>query len=280
MSKSVRIYLIFWCMSLSKKSLILTALIVFLFCRAEAQKFSFGAKAGALVSWCSFADPDDSKEFSSLPKAGFLVEGLINFPMKSNYSFQAEGGFSQHGRRVSYANGTWENNSTYYFGNLSMILRRSFQLHVLKNVPTNWFVNVGPSINYWLSGRGNIIVEYGVTQPYSMIFNKPSDLSYDKMFVNDANRWLFGLSGGIGFDATTLRNQKIVTELRVSFAKTYLGNKNSTAINVLGFEDSLKANLLTINLSVAYVFDKDIKESKMGKSNKDKVVNRKKTKKK
>ena len=160
-----------------------------------------------------------------------------------------------------------------------MILRRSFRLHVIKNVPTNWFVNVGPNINYWIGGRGNIIVEYGVTQPYSMIFNKTSDLSYDKMFINDANRWLFGLSGGIGFNATTVRNQKIVTELRVSFAKTYLGNKNSSSINVLGFEDSLKANLLTVNLSVAYVFDRDIKESKMGKSNKDKAVNRKKTRK-
>ena len=88
MRKSIRFYLIFWCMSLLKKCLILTVLMVFLFCTTEAQKFSLGAKAGALASWCSFADPDDQHNFSSSPKFGFSLEGLINFPMKSKTHFR------------------------------------------------------------------------------------------------------------------------------------------------------------------------------------------------
>ncbi len=263
-------------MSLSQKKFLLTAFLLFFLCVAGAQKFSIGAKAGVLASWASFADSENTSQFSSSSKIGFSVGGLINFPLKNNYSFQAEAGFSQQGRKIAFNDGTWENKCTYYFGDFSMALRRSFKLYIGKDIPANWFINVGPSINYWIQGKGEIDTGSDPGQKYSILFDKTSDLSYDKMFLSDINRWLFGLSGGIGFNATTLRNQKIVTELRFSFAKTYLGRENSATINILGFKDNLKANLITTSLSVAYVFDKDILKSKMGKSTQDKVVKKKK----
>ena len=258
------------------KKLPLAVLLLFLLLEATAQKFSIGAKAGILASWSSLADAEDKQNFGSKPKLGFSVAGLINFPLKNNYSFQAEAGFSQQGRIVTFNGGTWENHCTYYFGDLSMLLRRSFRLDIGKDIPANWFINVGPNINYWIQGKGKLTAEPNSEQKYSILFNKTPDLSYDKMFLTDINRWLFGLSAGIGFNATTMRYQKIFTELRFSFAKTYLGQKNSATINILGFEDNLKANLITTSLSVAYIFDEDLRKAKMGKSTKDKVVKRKK----
>ena len=249
-----------------RNSAILLILVLHFF-SAQAQKFDIGGKVGVLVTWPHFGDSEDKKDFKPLPKLGLSIAGLINFPLKNNYSFQTEAGFSRQGRIVSYNAGTWKNSSTYYFADMNMMLRKSFNLRIAKNIPTNWFLNIGPNINYWISANGKIEVEYGVTQKFTGVFNKAPEPSYDKMYLNNINRWLFGLNLGIGFNATTTRHQKIFTELRFTWAGTYLGKKNSASMDgILGFQDNLKASLNVVNLSVAYIIDKDRKESKMGKS--------------
>ncbi len=248
-----------------KSGSILLCLVLPLF-SAHAQKYTIGGKAGVLISWPAFADKVDKKAFGSLPRLGISVAGLINFPLKEHYSFQAEGGFSRQGRTVTYNAGNWRNKCTYYFADMSMMLRRSFRLRLAENIPSNWFVNIGPNINYWISSSGTIAADPGVTQKFTGVFNRTPEPVYDKMYLNDINRWLFGLNMGIGFNATTLRKQKIMTELRFTWAGTYLGKKNSATMNILGFEDNLKASLNVLNLSVAYVFDKDRQDSKKGKS--------------
>lgn len=248
------------------KSGFLLLCLVLTFFSAVAQKFTIGGKAGVLINWPAFADREDKRIFASRPKLGLSVAGLINFPLKEHYSFQAEGGFSRQGRIVTYNAGTWKNNCTYYFADMNMMLRRSFRLHIAKNIPTNWFLNIGPNINYWISTTGSVKVDPGVTQKFTGVFNKTPEPIYDKMYLNDVNRWLFGLNLGVGFNASTLRKQKIMTELRFTWIGTYLGKKNSATMNILGFEDDLKASLNVLNLSVAYVFDKDKKESRTGKS--------------
>jgi hypothetical protein len=248
------------------KSTALLLCLLLAFFGAHAQKYTIGGKAGVLLSWPTFADKEDKNVFGSRPRLGFSVAGLINFPMKEHYSFQAEGGFSRQGRTITYSAGTWKNECTYYFADMNMMLRRTFRLHLAKNIPTNWFLNIGPNINYWISSSGRIQVDPGVTQIFTGVFNQKPGPVYDKMYLNDVNRWLFGLNVGLGFNATTLRRQKIMTELRFTWAGTYLGKKNSATMNILGFEDNLKAGLNVINLSVGYVFDKDRQLSKTGKS--------------
>jgi len=248
-----------------KSGFILLCLVLPSF-RTYAQKFTIGGKAGVLISWPAFGDKEDKKIFGSSPHLGFSVAGLINFPLKNRYSFQAEGGFSRQGRIVTYNADTWKNNCTYYFADMNMMLRRSFQLRIVKNTPTNWFLNLGPNINYWISSSGTVKADPGVSQNFTGVFNKTPEPTYDKMYLNNINRWLFGLNLGIGFNATTVRKQKIMTELRFTWVGTYLGKKNSATMNILGFQDNLKASLNVLNLSVAYVFDKDRKEIKTGKS--------------
>ena len=81
-----------------------------------------------------------------------------------------------------------------------------------------------------------------------------------------------GIQAGVGFEAPMKRNQHISFELRFVSGHTYLGEKNSAYIEILGFEDtSLKQNLKTLQFAVAYTFDFDLKAGKKGKS----TINRK-----
>ena len=250
------------------------------FLPAYCQKFSIGAKAGPLISWGSFGDKDDKAEYSHKIKPGFYAAGLVFFPLKNKYSFQSEFGFSQRGRKITFNEDSWENNAVYYFADASMMLRRSFPLNLGPNIPSQWFVNVGPRVSYWISGKGK--VNAGGSYNYTVVFTEMpqyvSEPDFDKMYMRDINRWLFGIDVGVGFNAPLKQNRKLSTELRFTSGHTFLGAKTSATNRTLGFSDNLRANEKILTLTVAYVIDVNVQQSRKGKSTKDKEVKRERTK--
>jgi len=243
----------------------------------NGQSFSLGLKGGPSLTWADFSDNDDDirAKFGTKPKVGFIVGGLISFPLKHNFSFITEAGYKQQGRRVTFNSGTWENNATYRFMDMSMALRKSFLVKIKKNVPTRAFFNLGPDIGYWLSGKGKVGTDV-LKADYEVVFNQPSDANFHHNYMNDVNRWIFGMDLGAGIDANITRTQRVLVELRFTYGHTYIGKKNgSSTIDILGFEDNIKSNLKTLTLSGSYFFDFDLKKGKLGKSTKDKENRRK-----
>jgi hypothetical protein len=249
----------------------------------NAQEFSLGVKAGPIVSLSVIADKFDSEAFSQQLKFGYAGGGLISFPLKDNYYFVVEGGLSQRGRKILSNDDTWTNVSTYYFGDASMMLRKAFPFQLKQNIPSKWFINIGPHISYWMGGKGKI----GTTkfQEYTIVFEpmpvQPpgTGADFDKMYYSNINRWLFGVDIGVGFVAPLKRKQKIMTELRFTSGHTFYGDTNSAQWRTLGFSDNLRANEKFLTISAAYIFEFNLKEGKMGKSNKDKEMKRKSDKK-
>jgi hypothetical protein len=242
------------------------------------QKYSVGIKAGPLMNWTSFGDKEDKDNFSSGIKIGYSAGMLVSFPLKHDFDFFAEGAYSQKGRRLKFQSDTWVNNSSYKFIDLTMLLRKSYTFRLEKNIPSQWYFNIGPEVSYWLSGKGTIAVD-GPGYPYTIVFDKTPDASFETMYVNDANRWLFGLAIGVGFRAPLLRNQHINTEIRFVSGHTYLGKKDSSHIEILTFEDTLKTNLKVLNINVSYTLDFDVQQSRKGKSTLDKKMKNSKHKK-
>ncbi len=244
----------------------------------QAQEFSLGIKGGLLLTRSIIADKIDRKDFSQQNKFGYLGAALIIFPLKNRYSFETEVGFSQRGRKILSNNETWTNSGTYYYGDVSMLLRKSFPFKLRKNIPSMWFVNVGPNISYWLGGHGKIGTNQ--YQRYDIVFEPMPETppgtgpDFDKMYFTDVNRWLFGINIGVGFVSPLRRSQKVLTELRFMSGHTFYGGVNSASWRTLGFTDNLRSNEKVLSLTVAYVFDFNLKEGKKGKSTKDKEVKR------
>jgi hypothetical protein len=155
---------------------------------------------------------------------------------------------------------------------MSMALRKTYRLKLKENIYSTWFVNVGPNVNYWINGKGTMVPYFGRNQYYTVAFDgRQQASSYTKISVKDENRWLFGINVGIGTTFTTFKNQKVVTELRMTWGQTYLGKRHSETLGgTPGINDemSLRCNLKTINFSVGYIFDRDLQKGKMGKSTK------------
>jgi len=238
-----------------------------------AQKFAVGVKGGASVSFSSFGDKDDADLFTNSFKPGFFFAGLVNFPLKKQFSFQTEGGFSQRGRSIKFENDTWENSATYHFIDGSMMLRKSYPLQWAENVRGTWFFNVGPKISYWLNGKGT--VTSGGSYNYKVKFEKepenPTEPDFNTMYLTDVNRWLFGLDLGIGVDAPTTALQRFVFEIRFTSGHTFYGSRSSAFNRTLGFKDNLRANEKIISFSVDYTLNRDLRDSKKGKSTKKDV---------
>src|SRR5688572_3364359 len=70
--------------------------------QAEAQKYSFGLRAGGMLSWPGFADSDVKDTFGRKLKPGFNVGLFVGFPMKENYEVLIEAGASQRGRILTF----------------------------------------------------------------------------------------------------------------------------------------------------------------------------------
>jgi hypothetical protein len=242
--------------------------------KAYAQNFSMGLRLGPSISWSAFGDKDAKGNFNTQPKVGYLIDGIISFPLKKNYSFFTEFGFKQSGRRIKFNENTWENNATYRFIDLSMALRKSFTVHIKKDVSTRCFVNIGPNINYWLDGHGKIKTDV-LSSSYDVVFNHEPDANFHHDYMNDVNRWLFGMDLGIGADANITKFHRLLFELRFSYGHTYIGKKTGTSdIDILGFQDNIKSNFKTLTFTTCYFFDFDLRKSKFGKSTKDKDIRR------
>ena len=235
-----------------------------------SQKFIIGIKAGATFSKSSFDDKDDNDAFTNLWKPGYFGAALINFPLNKNFSFQTETGFSQRGRKIEFNDNTWLNNASYHFIDASMNLRKSFPLNWMRNVKSGWFINLGPKVSYWLSGKGK--VTGGDNFDYEVKFEKqpenPNTADFNTMYMSDINHWHFGLDFGVGVDAPTLALQRFMIELRYTSGLTFYGEKNSAFNPTPGFTDNLRANENVISLFITYVLNRDIKKGNSAKNKK------------
>jgi hypothetical protein len=236
-----------------------------------AQKYSVGIKAGPLINWAGFGDKEDKDNFHNGVRLGYSAGGLISFPLKHEFDFFAEAAYSQKGRKLRFQDERRTNISTYKFIDLTMLLRKSFTFRLEKNIPSQWYFNIGPEISYWLSGKGTLGVQ-SPGRPYTIVFNKTPDGNFNYMYMNDVNRWLFGLALGVGFRAPLMRNQHINTEFRFVSGHTYFGNKDSSEIAILNFQDTMKTNLKVFQVNVSYTYDFDVQQQRKGKSTLDKKM--------
>ncbi len=244
------------------------------------QEFSLGLKAGPLIAWSKFGDRDDGKRFDSRPVVGYYGAGIITFPLGKYYTCVLEGGYSQKGRHIRFNEGFGKNKATYHYTDMVMLLRRNVKVNLGPNLPADIFINIGPHINYWLGGKGTIGLADNEGSPYTLVFNQEPDLGqFDKMYLNNINRWLFGLDIGIGLNAPITKTQKVLVELRYTAGHTFYGDRNSATYSWVEFEDNLRANEKVLSLTAAYMFGFNLQEAKKGKSTKDKEVKRKPVKK-
>jgi hypothetical protein len=239
------------------------------------QKFTIGLKGGVAVNWAGFGDKIQKDTFSTRPSFGYSGGFQIGFPLKKDFQLMLEGGYVRKIRTITFDRDRWVNSTVFNMAEGNMLLRKTYRFYLEKNIPSEWFFEVGPEINYVINANGKIVVNDGLPNKYKVVYEKEPDYSFDHMFYENGNRWLFGLALGVGFKAPLRRNQFITTQLRFTSGHTFLGKKNSSStINIFGFEDTLITNNKSVSVSAAYTLDFDVQQSRKGKSTLQKKIKR------
>jgi hypothetical protein len=244
---------------------------------AYAQKYSLGIRGGASITWPGFGDPEAKDVFNRRIKPGFHAGILLGFPLRANYDLLFEGGVSQRGRVLTFNEGhDWQNSLTLRMADMTMMLRRNFKFMLKRNTPSEAFFGIGPEINYWISSKGYLRVGEGPKYKYQGVFEdgETPDEGYS-LRMRDVNRWLFSLGIGFGVKMPLHQRQHLTTEFRFLSGHTFLGKANSTGPeagpgNIIwgdgNMQDTMKTNLKTMTITLAYTLDFDVKESRKGKS--------------
>ena len=234
------------------------AVFLILYCSSHlalSQTF-FGFKAGANATNVSFADEDYKKFYDTKYKLGYTAGAVFLIENKEKYGLYTEFLYSVKGKSVdsNNANNYVTNIATYQYLDFPVMFRVKF-----KQPKFGWFLQLGPEISYWLSGKGTFKVyeqdrDVYTDYDYTVNFGEPQTTS-DYLNVEEANRLQLGLALGAGMIWDLKNGNYISLDLRYTFGHTYMGGFESASIPNISLTDNLEHTNNVASVSVVYFFD-------------------------
>ncbi len=229
-------------------------LLVLMFAGGVRAQVYLGLKAGPSVGVNVYENTTYTKYHESLWTPGFTGGLVLNVEKKKKFGLSMEVLYSSKGRTVnSTSNDYTKNKAVYSFLDFPALFRWYFiRRH------SRWYLNAGPELNWWLSGKGYMEVydhEQGtITYDYKIHFGEPEG-SYEYMNVTDPKRIQVSVAVGGGYQWELKNSDYIGVDLRASFGQSYWGPYEGGEIPSIAIKDNFEFTNNLIVLSVVYVID-------------------------
>lgn len=231
-----------------------------------------GPKAGFQVSKVVYYDNDYADQHTVSFKPGYNVGLVLNYKVNQTFSMHTELFYSTKGKIEEKEEYNIVNSATYQYLDLPLMLRVSRHKRIKKQ-SVEYYFNVGPSFGYWLGGKGNLqseeLNEYIDTNTIRYKINFKEKPSYEDLYVPEPNRLQMELNVGGGLVFDMAQRQKMMVDFRYSFGigQTFMGKKEGGDFGLEGYSENYEGVNHVISLSVAYLFEFDVREMlKKGKS--------------
>ena len=233
-------------------------------------KYNVGPKIGINAFKSRFNFKEDEEIFDQKLKYGFQFGGAYDMPLKRNIHFYMELYYSLKGKKTIVTGSGLTNDARYNFLELPVMVRLTFEGSKVASGVYNWHVGIGPTVSYWLGGKGKLYGRDGPTQEYDIIWGEPplNNSEFDKMYISNPSRLQWGLVIGAGIDYPVYKEQNVFIDFRIQLGGTNLGDFDSEAnIPILGFAESTDVRFLEFNISAVYTFEVDwLRSTKKGRS--------------
>jgi len=255
----------------------------------------FGPVVGPQVTRITFFDKENRDAFNSIPAVGFYAGGMVSMKVHETFFLSGQLIYSQKTKLVTGKedNEMYKSKSNQKYIELPIFYTLEFK-HRSGNSTRggmvkqyNWFIGGGPTLSYWLGGKGYLQsgylhevfidkLNYDVT--FGLVNADLNEEDHaDIMNIEDPNRFQLGLNitGGIAVQPVGL--QRIVAAGHIEIGQTFL-SRNSQGYFPASFVDTdiLKGRWLGFRLSASYMWDTKISEKDKGRSTKDKENKKKK----
>lgn len=265
---------------LSQTFLIPFVLIIIFFTKSynSTAQLLVGAKAGAQVSWIKFDNKDNQDLFKVSVVPGYNIGLVSSFRVQKRFFLQTELIYSRTGRLIeSKLDPMLENRVINHHLNIPIIYKVHFKGN-LSGKEFKWHIGFGPNLGYWLKALGTLksseLEENDIESlDYQVSFKYDPDLpDQEKMYVEGINRFQLGLNFSTGMDFEPIGGTKILIDLRYELGSSLFAKSDRGQFSGLfDYFDPMRIRSNVLQLSVAYLIDTNISQSKKGKRVKQKV---------
>lgn len=268
---------------MNKLRFIFLIAIAFLYTQSIAQVL-IGPVVSGNVGWPVYKDKELKDKLHVQPGFGYNVGASVSFRVQKRFFLQSSILYSQKVKKIeekpndSFYDGDFSNELKLNFLEIPVLYTAEFKgkLGQKSNKEFKWYLGVGPTISYWLGGKGVLkdgdLVEVNISSlPYKVTFGKDvEEVKKGEMNVADPNRIQLALNVSAGLILEPVGLNKIMIALRYELGHSYLSPASDGyygGLNgALTYADELQMRMQTLNLSLQYFIDLKTDQRNKGKS--------------
>lgn len=266
--------------TISRKVLLFVVITLFPLSGIHAQ-ILVGPVIGGQFNQMVFDDKDNKDIYKLNPILNFHAGASIAFRALSQKRFFLQSSilYSQKGKSLeSKIDPSITNKTKFRYIDVPILYTAEFKARIGREKVYKWYFGVGPTISYWLGGKGVLVHsdlnENGVNPPnydlsYKITFKGDSIIESNEMNIKEPNRIQLGLNAAAGLIFEPYGEHKIMVTARYSFGQSFLAKSGDGVFGlpgVLYYEDELQVRSRELILSLHYYFDLKTEQRKKGKS--------------
>ncbi|HEY0653782.1 MAG TPA: outer membrane beta-barrel protein [Chryseosolibacter sp.] len=239
-----------------------------------------GPVVGGQLGWVTFKEKDNRRLYSSKPGLTFHAGASLSFRMSKTVFLHTSVLYNQKNKDLSgRLDPKFSNEAKLNFIDIPISFTKEVKMQVGKNKYYNLYFGAGPTVSYWLGGRGtltsselneNTINPPNYDLPYTIAFNdNPQEIPLGTMNVADANRIQLGLNFTAGVVFEPMRRQRFMLTLRYELGHSYFSQDTDGDYGLAGvlfYEDDMQSRPQSLGASLFYFVDLKTEERKKGKS--------------
>lgn len=245
----------------------------FFFSGVSNAQYWFGPKVGGNFSNFIYQNSEYSSDSFNIDASyNFEIGGVFIYQATDMFSVQGEVFYERLNRDLENKDGISPNvisNMTYHFVSVPMNFRVSFG-----NEPVHYYLGGGIKLKFLVGGNGYIesgepeFGEEGKDIKKLVFRQSKSNVLNGTYAIPDANFMQFGLSvgGGVYLDLRT--NGRLLIDAKYTFGHSNMGFNNNVDFfnDVSGYTEKFDFRTNTVSLSLAYLFQFDVKLQSKGMS--------------
>jgi len=236
------------------KKLLIFSLSWVYFLPLDAQLL-IGPKAGPQVNWVKIDDEDSRNRFDNDLRIGYNLGAMLTFFFADRFSLESQIFYSRKGKKQTILESDLRHKAVYSYIDFPISLRYNINEFSKNYDQYQYYVKAGPNFSYWLNGHGTIgivdyTVEFGDFEPKLGVVS-----------IEDPNRFQVGFDVGVGTIWQIRPKQYINVEIDFNVGHTFI-SETQPEVDILGFEDDLRAFNRSISITLAYLFELNFERDK------------------
>ncbi|HEU5289925.1 MAG TPA: porin family protein [Cyclobacteriaceae bacterium] len=243
-----------------------------------------GPVANANIGWPVYKDKEIKDRLNIGAGYGYNFGASVSFRVQKRFFLQTSVLYSRKVKTLtekkvdSFYDADFSNKLKLNYIEIPLLYTAEFKgkLGKKSNKEFKWYLGVGPTVSYWLGGKGELtdgdLIEINVgSLPYKVVFDKnQEDVKQGEMNVNNPNRIQLALNASAGLILEPVGFNKIMVAVRYEFGHSYLSPDSDGYFGGfdgdLYYQDELQIRMHTLNLSLQYFIDLKTDQRNKGKS--------------